>query len=102
MADKSLFREVDEGIYLAKRLTLTPVRGEPVVSWTIETADSRILKPLRTFGSKAELDMVLAVEGRKIGRLNSSVAYPVDPPENSNRPGGTLQCDWFNIEEAEP
>lgn len=94
------FDEIDEGTHRVRLATLFPDDGgAPTESWSIETDDSRVSEPVRTFGSKAELDMVLAVEGRKIGRLNSSVAYPVDLPENSHSPGGTLQYDWFDIEE---
>jgi hypothetical protein len=105
MTDESLFREVDEGVHLVKRLTLTPNRGEPVVSWTIETTDSRILKPARTFGSKEELDLKLAVEGRRVGGLVDSAAQlvldPIDMLDGYEFSGGTIQTDWFGIEEIE-
>ena len=105
MIDESLFKEVDDGVLLVKRLTLTPNRGEPVVSWTVETTDSRILKPARTFGSKEELDLKLAVEGRRVGGLVDSAAQMVLDPLNWDGElefqGGTIQTDWFGIEEIE-
>ena len=104
MADESLFGEVDEGVHLVKRLTLTPNQGDPVVSWTIETTDSRILKPDRTFGSKEELDLKLAVEGRRVGCLMDSAAQILDPSNwdgERDFQGGTIQTDWFDIEEIE-
>lgn len=97
------FVETDEGTHRVRLATLFPDDGgSPAESWSIETDDSRFPEPVRTFGSRAELDLVLAAECRKVGRLNSSVAYPVDPTEGSDSRGGTLQCDWFDIEEAEP
>ena len=105
MIDDSLFKEVDDGVHLVARLTLTPSQCNPIVIWTIETTDSRILKPIRTFGSKEELDLKLAVEGRKVGDLIDSVAQmamdPFDWDVEHKFIGGTIQTDWFSIEEIE-
>lgn len=105
MIDDSLFKEIDDGVHLIKRVTLIPSQGNPVVVWTIETTDSRILKPIRTFGSKEELDLKLAVEGRKVGDLIDSVAQTVmdlfDWDIEHKFLGGTMQSDWFSIEEIE-
>lgn len=96
-----IYGKTDRGIHRVRLATLFPDDGgDPAESWSIETDDSRIAKSVRTFGSKAELDLVLAVEGRKVGRLNGSMAYPVDPQEGSDCRGGILQYDWFDIEEA--
>ena len=104
MADESLFREVDEGIHQVRRATVSPNGLEPTVEWSIETTDSRIAAPIRTFGSKEELDMVLAIEGRRIGKLVDSTANLVeriDWDDGHAFPGGTVQLDWFDIDEIE-
>ena len=105
MIDDSLFKEVDDGVQLVKRVTLIPSQGDSVVVWMIETTDSRVLKPIRTFGSKEELDLKLAVEGRKVGDLIDSVAQmamdPFDWDVEHKFIGGTIQTDWFSIEEIE-
>ena len=104
MIDEALFRDKDEGIHRVRRATLQAQGMEPKTEWTIETSDSRIVAPVRAFGSKEEMDMVLAVEGKKVGKLVDSVAQLIermDWDEHQEFPGGTLQFDWFDIEDLE-
>lgn len=102
MIDEAPFRDKDEGIHRIRRATLQAQGMEPKTEWTIETSDSSIVAPIRAFGSKEEeMDMVLAVEGKKVGKLVDSVAQLIERDEHREFPGGTLQFDWFGIEEIE-
>ena len=104
MIDEALFRDKDEGIHRVRRATLQAQGMEPKTEWTIETSDSRIVAPVRAFGSKEEMDMVLAVEGKKVGKLVDSVAQLIERTDWDERQeflGGTLQFDWFDIEDLE-
>lgn len=89
-----LFGETGEGELRVRRATARWEAGGPLEEeWALVTTDSRVIEPLRKFGSREELDLVFAVSGREVGPLADSVAAPTER-------GGFWQTDWFEIAEA--